>query len=440
MSERGRHVLVLILFTTATVAIFAFLLRSTGTELPGGNRGYRVSVVVPSALQLAVNADVRAAGVKVGKVANLSFRRAGGATLDLRLDDTIAPLARDAVVSVRTKTLLGENYVSIEPGTRRQGTIPDGGSLAPRQVEDPAQLDQLLSVFDAKTRRAVSRDLRSMGDGFARRGKDLNAALGALAPATDATGSVAAVLAHQREDVHGVVRHVGRLLETLGNRQNDIAFLVRRGRRAADLLSARERQIRQPVTELPGLLAQTQRTAARLGRFADSSTPVVDELGTAAIALRPTVAELHPTALAARRLFDRVPALVRALDPLLLRLRSLSRAAPGTVRELDTILGRLNPALRFLSPYAKEVGSFMANFGSINNDWDALGAVARVYPQFGPSSSGLITPALRPLFDRLLDVTGIGKINKVQTDHYPRPGTIGKPGSSNSVPALPSGR
>lgn len=440
MSDRVRHVLVLALFTTATVAIFAFLLRSTGTDVPGGDRGYRVSVVVPSALQLAENADVRAAGVTVGKVTEVSFRRAGGAALELRLDDEIAPLARDAVVTVGAKTLLGENYVSIEPGTRRVGTVPDGGTLAPRQVEDPVQLDQLLSVFDANTRRAVSRDLRAMGRGFARRGKDLNEALGALAPTTRAGGSVAAVLASQRDDVHGVVSHVGRLLGTLGQRRRDITHLVRSGRQAADLLSGRERRIRETMTELPRLLAQTQQTTARLGRFADRSTPIVDELSTAAVALRPTVAELQPAARAARRLFDRVPALVRAADPLLVRLRGLGRAGPGTVRELDTILGRLNPALRFLSPYAKDVGSFMANFGAINNEYDATGAIARVFPQIGPSSSGLITPALRPLFDRLLDATGIGKINKVQTDHYPRPGTIGTPGTSDSVPALPAGR
>lgn len=428
----------LIAFVVATGTIFAVLFKATGSSVRL-SRPYTVSAILPTAEQLSPTSNVRAAGVTVGAVKSVDLTDDGRAKVTFTLDDDLAPLTRDARLLVRTKTLLGENYLSIDPGSRRGGTIPDGGQVAVRQVDDAVQLDQILSVFDARTRQDLRANLRGMARVVDARGNDLNASLGALAPTVRDSGVVAGVLAAQRGDLHAVIGQTGRVLQSIGDRRAQLQQLIRQGKRTADAVAARDTRLAQTVRALPALLRQADTTAGRLGGFSAVAAPVVDHLTQAAVDLQPTVTDLQPAATAARRLFDRVPRLTRAVDPLLGRLAQTSRAVAPLARNLDPMLAELNPGLRYLTPYAKEFGAFFANTGGANNEYDAEGAIIRVYPQFGLESLGLLSPSARKLYDRLLDVTGASSIAQLRTNHYPGPGTVGAPDAfDGKVPQLTS--
>jgi phospholipid/cholesterol/gamma-HCH transport system substrate-binding protein len=428
----------LIAFVLATGGIFAVLFKATGSSVRL-SQPYTVTAILPTAEQLSPTSNVRAAGVTVGAVKAVDVTGDGRAKVTFTLDDAIAPLSRDARLLVRTKTLLGENYLSIDPGSRRGGTIPDGGQVAVRQVDDAVQLDQILSVFDARTRKDLQANLRGMAGVVSGRGTDLNRSLGALAPTVADTGVVAGVLAAQRGDVHAVIGQTGRVLTSIGERRAQLQQLIRAGKRTADVVAARDRRLAQTVRTLPALLTQADATADRLGTFSTVAAPVVDHLTRAAVDLQPTVAGLEPAADSARRLFDRVPRLTKAIDPLLTRLGSAARAVAPVARNLEPLLAELNPGLKYLTPYAKEFGAFFANTGGANNEYDAEGAIIRVYPQFGLESLGLLSPDARRLYDRLLDVTGASSIVQLRTNHYPGPGTVGAPDAfDGKVPQLTS--
>src|SRR6202022_2243847 len=98
----------------ATAAIFLYLFNIAG-GIDIGKR-YRFTAVVPTALQLSDNADVKEFGVNVGKVEQISDRGVT-AVIGIAIDPARGPVRRDALVQVRAKTLVGENYVDISPGT-----------------------------------------------------------------------------------------------------------------------------------------------------------------------------------------------------------------------------------------------------------------------------------------------------------------------------------
>ena len=62
------RVITMVLFALSCVGLLLFLWLSFGGTIPFGAQGYRVNVSFPSAQDLATQADVRIAGVSVGKV------------------------------------------------------------------------------------------------------------------------------------------------------------------------------------------------------------------------------------------------------------------------------------------------------------------------------------------------------------------------------------
>ena len=105
----------LLAFLVAAAAAFAYMWGFAGGRLTPSGGGYRVQAVVPDAVALAVHADVRDAGVKIGDVSRIA-NRGDTAVLLLTLEREHAPVYRDARVLVRMKTLAGENYVALDPG------------------------------------------------------------------------------------------------------------------------------------------------------------------------------------------------------------------------------------------------------------------------------------------------------------------------------------
>src|SRR5947209_2886056 len=112
------RVVTMVLFALSCVGLLLFLWLSFGGTIPFNPQGYRVKVAFPYADQLATQADVRIAGVTVGKVIDKSLDPQGNRTLaTLELDRKFAPIHQNARAILRQKTIIGETYVEITPGT-----------------------------------------------------------------------------------------------------------------------------------------------------------------------------------------------------------------------------------------------------------------------------------------------------------------------------------
>src|SRR4051794_20756906 len=162
MSTRPPSLAVLALLAAFALSCFGiglFLWKVFGGTVPLEPAGYRVHVLFGAeATQLTQGSEVRISGVKVGRV--ISTRPRGRRIEALaELDRPFAPLPADARAVVRFKTLLGESFVELSPGTRGGPVVPDGGRLAVRNVAETQTVDEVLATFDRPTRQAFKRFL-----------------------------------------------------------------------------------------------------------------------------------------------------------------------------------------------------------------------------------------------------------------------------------------
>src|SRR3954447_16852730 len=173
------QLLTMVVFTLSCFGLLLFLWLSFGGPVPLKPKGYQVQVAFPEATTLATEADVRIAGVSVGKVRKLDVDRGANRTMaTLELEKAYAPLHADARAILRQKTLLGETYVELTPGHGRN--IPEGGRLANAQIADTVELDEIFDSLDPKTRASFQGWQQELAKGIGGHGRDFNDALGTL--------------------------------------------------------------------------------------------------------------------------------------------------------------------------------------------------------------------------------------------------------------------
>jgi virulence factor Mce-like protein len=347
------------LFALSCFGILLFLWMSFGGAVPLTAKQYQVKVNFPEATTLAEQADVRISGVPVGKVQSKTL--SGKLTQAvINVEERYAPLPADTQAILRQKTLLGETFVELTPGTKGGPTVPDEGTLEQGQVGDTVQLDEIFRAFDPKTRIAFRTWLDQQGRGVKNRGADLNAALGNLAPFERDATTILEILNEQERDVTRLVRNTGVVFDALTERDGQLASLITSSNAVFATTASRDERLKEIFTVFPTFLAESRTTATRVTRFAENTDPLITQL-------RPAARELSPTLVQMRALAPDLKALFRDLDPLITAAR---RGLPATrrilddtvpvLRQLDPFLRNLNPALDWIGLYKREIVSFFA--------------------------------------------------------------------------------
>jgi phospholipid/cholesterol/gamma-HCH transport system substrate-binding protein len=356
------RIFAMVAFTLSCFGILLFLWLSFGGSVPLQPEGYRVRVGFPSATQLVQEAEVRISGVRVGRVKSKEPNEATGLTdTELEIDARYAPISKDSRAILRQKTLLGETYVELSPGTRSAGIVKDGGRLAPGQVADTVELDEILRAFDPVTRARFTTWFDQAGIAAKGNAEPLNDALALLTPFAEDTDEVLKVLRRQSGATQRLVRDTGYVFDALTERKGQLRDLIRNSNRTWEAIASRDAQFADTFRVLPTFLREGRATTERLTRFADNTNPLIDQLRPAARQLSPTLVDLDKLAPDLKGLFV-------DLDPL---VRVSRRGLPATGEVLDNtrpLLARLDPWLRNLTPivdylglYKREISAFLAN-------------------------------------------------------------------------------
>jgi virulence factor Mce-like protein len=354
--------LVMVGFALSCFGLLLFLWLAFGGPTPLKPKGYRFKVSFGEATQLAHEADVRISGVPVGKVKDIQTNsQTGRSDATIELKPEYAPLPADARAILRQKTLLGETYVELTPGTGTGKKIPDNGRLARSQVADTVELDEILRTFDPRTRAAFQSWIQTQAESIDGRGGDLSAALGNLAPFAQDTEKVLRVLNGQKAAVRQLVRNTGEVFTALSERDGQLASLITNSNRVFATTAQRNQELQDTFKALPTFEKESSTTLTRLSRFAQNANPVVTDL-------RPAAKELSPTLIAASRLAPDLKAFFRDLDPL---IAASKKGLPATQQFLDELhpllaafdgpLKQLNPVIDGAALYKNEIQAFFAN-------------------------------------------------------------------------------
>src|SRR4051812_35483199 len=123
------RIVAMVVFTLSVFGLLMFLWLAFGGPIPLKPEGYRMEIHFPEAATLAQEADVRMAGVNIGKVKKKALDKKGArTTVEMEIKHQYAPIPKDTKAILRSKTLLGETYVELAPGDKNTGMIKDGST------------------------------------------------------------------------------------------------------------------------------------------------------------------------------------------------------------------------------------------------------------------------------------------------------------------------
>jgi phospholipid/cholesterol/gamma-HCH transport system substrate-binding protein len=364
----------MVVFALSCFGLLLFLWLAFGGSIPLKPQGYRFTTSFSEATQLATEADVRISGVPVGKVKTIEPDTETGLSLvEIELETRYAPLPSDARAILRQKTLLGETYVELTPGTPDARPVEEGGTLAAGQVSDTVQLDEIYRTFDADTRAAfqvwMQEQARAIGDN----GRDVNEALGNLGPFAEDAAELVDILNRQEGAVQALVSNTGVVFEALTERGDQLRSLIENSNRVFETTALRDTELQEAFRALPTFESESQLTVERLAEFAVDTDPLVTQLRPAARELSPTLQDLGALAPDLRALFVELGPLIDAsVNGFPAAERVLDDARP-LLAQLDPTMRQLTPILDFLGLYKSELTAFFANTVGATQASDARG-------------------------------------------------------------------
>ena len=365
-----RRMAAMVAFTLSCFGLLLWLWIQFGGPIPTQPQGYRFEASFDEASLLVEQADVRIAGLNVGKVVDKRLDRRNGRTIaEMELDSKYAPIPRDTRAILRIKALLGETYVELSPGAGSAKFLEDGDMLPRTAVQDVQQIDEVVGTFDKPTRRAFQGWMRELADAIdGGRGEDLNDALGTL-PDFVATGEdVLRVLDEEDPALRRLIYNGGRTLGALNARYGQFRQLIVNSNNFFGAVASRNESLAETIFILPTFLDESKATLNRLRTFSQDTRPLVRDL-------QPVARDLAPTLRDVGRLAPDLKHLFRNLDPLIDESKRTLPAASRVLRgaeplfeSLHVYLPELNPIISYINFNQQTVADFLMNssgtFGS----------------------------------------------------------------------------
>src|SRR3989440_130499 len=273
-SPKVSRIVTMVLFALSCVGLLLFLWLSFGGTMPFNAQGYRFKVSFQNAFDLADQADVRIAGVSVGKVVNKQLDTKSGTLVTIQLNNKYAPIHRNATAILREKTLLGETYVQLTSGSRNTPPLADGGTLPQSHVVPAVQLDQIFNTFDPQTRAAFRSWQQDLAVAIRGNDQNLNNVLGNLPAFAVNLTQLLQVLDIEHGSVVQLVQNGGTTFAALNRDPAALQNLIRAGETTFHTTAANNNSLADIFHILPTFLTEQRLTMARLQSFSQNADPV----------------------------------------------------------------------------------------------------------------------------------------------------------------------
>jgi virulence factor Mce-like protein len=251
-------------FAALCVGAMEFLAVNIGQPNPLG-AAYRVRAVFANADGVPTAADVRVAGVQVGKVTRVDHDPAypDATVVTIAISDARAvPVYSNGTAKVRPKTLLGEKYVDLVPGDRRGEELAGNGMLPQSNTTTTVEVDQIFNAFDARTREEQRLVLQALDAATQHRSGDLQAIIPQLQQGVANLVPVAQVYEKDNPEMGRILANLAILMGTLGDEHQQLAGLLANGNLALGAIAQRDRSLVTTLREASNVAAELNAAAA----------------------------------------------------------------------------------------------------------------------------------------------------------------------------------
>lgn len=344
---------------TVAIAVLAFIGWVSYNALSGlpFENTYRVTVDLPDAKKLISTADVRIAGLRVGRVQDVEAVRGGdsgpaSARVELSLEPSAGPLRKDTLVKVRPASVLGASYVELTPG-RSGPEVPNGGTLPSSGVKQTVDLTDLFDIFEEQSARAFTASTSELAAGLSGRGVALNATIGNTAKLLDPLATISRAVADPTTQTSRFLQGADGTSAALVPAREDLAGVMTNGATTSSAVDA---------------------SRDELGQFIDAMPPAEDATTTA---------------------FNRVQRPLARLADMMSDLRPATRRLPATLNILDATYETGIPVLRRLPELSDPLESAANTLGKVSRRPSSVNAVRKI-PELLAGTNGMldaITPA-----------------------------------------------
>ena len=275
---------------------------------------YQVRAIFDNAGFVIPGEDVKIAGVKVGKIADLDVTEDFKAAVVLDITEPgYQDFRSDASCIVRPQSLIGERFVECTPTQPRSANSDPPPAL--REIDEGAgegqyllpventmqtvDIDLVGNTMREPERERLSLILNELGTGLAGRGRDLNAVIRRANPALRETNRVLEILARQNTQLEQLAVNSDRVLAPLARDRAQVAGAIRNSSEVAKATAEQREALEADIQTLPRFLDELEPTMVRLGALADESTPVLTDLGADPDSINSLVRRLGPFSQAA---------------------------------------------------------------------------------------------------------------------------------------------
>lgn len=306
-------------------ALIAVVLLATSAG--GSNGAYTVRAIFDDAANIIPGENVDIAAVKVGTVQSVEPTPTAKAAVVLSIGNPgFQNFRSDATCTIRPQGLIGEKYVDCIPTQPRvEGAplppplkkIPSGHEgagqyyLPVTNTHSPVDPDLLNDINRLPERQRFTIIINELGAGLLGRGSDLSAVIRRANPALQELDNVLKILAGENKVLEELAVNSDKALKPFAAVRQHVAKFIAESEKTAVAGANTRAALARNLQLFPKFLEELVPAVERLGKFAEATTPTMQDLGQAAPGINEAFTSL-PASRRARKSSSRAPARPRS--------------------------------------------------------------------------------------------------------------------------------
>ncbi len=364
---------VVIALVCAAAAIASFIFLNLAFEGPSliknvGGKPYTLEATFKDTEILPTKQPVLLRGLEVGKVKNVAYNHdSATATVRFSVKEEYAPIHKNAHVWIGERTILGDPYLALEPGSESAGELKTGAKV---EARDSVDFDEAFEFLDEEGRTRVKSILGELKDATrAKAGPErLNATVGGLTRTVRELRGLTDSLRGQEEDLAGLARDGAIVLGELGRRERALRTIVGSGRQTLGAFADNAGSLDRGLAEVPGVLDASRRVLAESRPLLRAARPAISDLADAAPLLTPILADLPAITTDTVDIVSRLSGV-----PTFRELLTVVKLVGPSVPAIEGVARNLVPLLAYTADRSPGLAAFFANLAGATQSGDANG-------------------------------------------------------------------